>query len=505
MDDAFEKRLAARTARVDALTARWVRGPDTGPYRALVVAWAVACVARLTLLEPAHGWWWAATLLLLAAAVGLLRYGGRIWWGLSWIALAWPYLFLRDWMTQSLVMLLVATAGLLTARGGRDGAPDAAPHDAGDTVRRAAHLITVLTYVAAAFHKLNRDFFAPDLGCGAYGWTKLSTFFGASGPWPGGDLLNGAAVPGAIVTTELAIAVLLFRRHPAVLPLALLFHLPLTLVLAPAFVFVMALGFVAMLDDEDLRVLRRTPWLHRTALATTAVFAAIGLARGDVVLGTKVGLILTGTAAGVHLWRLRPARRPPIGATGHRRPRRRPDLAVALAALFAVNAATPYVGVQFQHTGAMLSNLRIDAGCWNHLLVPESIRRVDPYLRIDSASIGPVSRAATVQGPVDADTAAGTADAGPPRTFAERERILRETLWAPSALRLIRRNWCRPHTTPIAIAGTLLGEPFVIDDLCDPTVELPRGVGLHGGSEWFPDFLKLQKNLTRACPTACIH
>ena len=142
----------------------------------------------------------------------------------------------------------------------------------------------------------------------------------------------------------------------------------------------------------------------------------------------------------------------------------------------------------YRHTSELstvtdhIQSLRIDEGCWNHLLVPESVRLVDPYLRIDEAQMGPP----------DAD-------------LSERESVLENTLWQLSALRLIQQNWCRDHTRPIALSGTYLGQPFEVPDLCDESYQVPRGVGILGGPEWLRDLLKFQKNLTRACPTACVH
>ena len=174
-------------------------------------------------------------------------------------------------------------------------------------------------------------------------------------------------------------------------------------------------------------------------------------------------------------------------STGPSDGRHRPRGWVAAALVFFVaNGLTPYLGTQMQHAGAMLSNLRIDAGCWNHLLVPESVRRVDAYIRVDVASIG-------------------NAESETLGAFPGGEAILRERLWSTTALRLMRRNWCTDRTRPISLSGTFLGEPLVIRDLCDPAEPLPVGPGVWGLTEFFPDYLRLQKNLERACPQECLH
>ena len=52
---------------------------------------------------------------------------------------------------------------------------------------------------------------------------------------------------------------------------------------------------------------------------------------------------------------------------------------------------TPYVGIQFQHTAAMLSNLRVDNGCHNSLLFPSSWIGQDTYLRIHRHPLAPTN------------------------------------------------------------------------------------------------------------------
>ena len=114
-----------------------------------------------------------------------------------------------------------------------------------------------------------------------------------------------------------------------------------------------------------------------------------------------------------------------------------------------LNAFTPYLGLQFHHAAAMLSNLRIDRGCWNHLLVPEAVRLRDPYVRIDDAA----------------------------------NEELESTLWHPAQL----RAWLDEHCDePILV--TVDGERV---DAC--TLELQGRSGL------------FQTNLQRQCPQQCIH
>jgi len=148
---------------------------------------------------------------------------------------------------------------------------------------------------------------------------------------------------------------------------------------------------------------------------------------------------------------------------------------VVLAA-WLLHGLTPYFGIQYQHTGAMLSNLRVDVECHNSLVFPRAMVGLDPYLRVTSARIGQGQRAA-------------------------REKVLESSLWNVAALHTMRRNWCRPHLRPIALKGTWRGRAFAIDDLCDDA-----WISALPGAQWLPaGFQRFQKNLPRACAAACIH
>lgn len=108
--------------------------------------------------------------------------------------------------------------------------------------------------------------------------------------------------------------------------------------------------------------------------------------------------------------------------------------------------------------------------------MPEALRGVDPYIRIDSASIGHGARPA-------------------------RERSVEATLWNVAALHTMRRNWCIPELRPIRYRGQWRGRAFEIADLCAEgwLDDLP------GAAAWPAGFQRFQKNLLRECPTACVH
>ena len=137
---------------------------------------------------------------------------------------------------------------------------------------------------------------------------------------------------------------------------------------------------------------------------------------------------------------------------------------------------TPYLGLQMQHTGAMLSNLRVDAECHNSLIFPAELVIEDQYIRINEVHFGT-------------------------EKWTSRKRILEAGLWNEAALSTMKRNWCVPWARPIAMTLAYGKQAVVIPDLCDvasldffsPSQRLLSG------------YQRFQKNLTRSCSQSCIH
>ena len=96
------------------------------------------------------------------------------------------------------------------------------------------------------------------------------------------------------------------------------------------------------------------------------------------------------------LWRFPPWTRARLGTRlrpAQRRRRRRRGISPGSPCVLRIlNGLTPYLGVQYQHAGAMVSNLRIDRGCWNHVFVPESGPLTDDYIRVDEVYFGEPGR-----------------------------------------------------------------------------------------------------------------
>ena len=447
-------------------------------------------LAHLTLPDALQWSWLVPDLLLLACAGVLLWRPPRGWvaagvYALGAVGVAWPLLALGDQLTQSVLMLasLVAAAVASAKRARPVPAPEsvsrsgsgsqsgsAPPPDAG--LMAALRAITIVGYGLAAFHKLNRDFLDPAVSCATGGVRLLADNWSL----PIDPAWLEPVWPVLFLGVEITI-VLGFRFWPRVaLLLAAVMHVPLTIVFAPAFAWVMLPGWVAFLTPRDARwVLAFFRRHRRRLLLAGGLLGAISTAlyfRDHWVpypAWQIKELLLWPVALGVVAACLRAPRRllrgPPAPS-----PRAR-AAAAGLALVLLANGATPYLGVQFHHAGAMLSNLRVDEGCWNHLLVPESVRRVDPYVRIERVDPAPRTpgRSALIA-------------------------LAQERLWDRSALRESVREWCAHGAAPLALELRHAGTTHVLRDACAEPWPLPPSA---------PG--RYQLNLPRQCPARCIH
>lgn len=436
---------------------RFSTAPSSGPpgLAAWGRAFGVASLIHLTLPDVQEPGWIGPAMLEAVGALWLLYRPAAAAFALCAIGTALPLLFLRDVLTQSMYLTWAASVGVFAAMGRADGFRD--------TIR----LLTAGTYLLASVHKLNTDFFDPAISCANHAVAQ----FVQRWPWLTPVESIADALPILTLGIELAIAWLVLRGHPLMWLVGLVFHLPLTVTLAPAFGPVVMSGYVAAMRPRDAVVVRSI-WAQRKGVLALGALLVVAL---DVVsTGSLEGpvftlkLCLAGAigAGGVLLLGSRvKSRRPTAGR-----------VARIIAVAWCLHGLTPYFGLQYQHTAAMLSNLRVDRPCHNSLIFSPLLVGRDPYLRIESADIGQGQR---------------------PR----RETVLESSLWNVAALHTMRRNWCRDHLRPIVLTGTWRGETFAMDDLCAPDwlTHLP-------GAEWLPaGFQRFQKNLPRTCQAACIH
>ncbi len=369
----------------------------------------------------------------------------------------------RDVLTQQVLLACMAAAGLAAALRGTRGAARAA--------LGACTVVTAATYLLAAVHKVNTDFFDPHVSCAQHAWTQIEAFWFA---WLPPHDPPGAWLAGAVVALEVALAALLLLGSPLSWPLGLAFHLPLTVTLAPAFGAVMLAGYAASMGPRTLvrwrRALRTAS--HRRLVAAAGAVALLldVLAHGG--FGPWDGRVKVAAAGALFA----------LALLGGRRRERRPlgRAAWAFGALYVAHGLLPYTGLKFQHTAAMLSNLRIDPACHNSLLFSPALLVRDPYLYVDEASIGQGQR-------------------------PERERVLRETLWNVAALYAAQANWCVPELRPIALRGQWRGQPFDIPDLCEADFADHLPDAGWPPADLLPWYQALQKNLPRTCHMACVH
>jgi hypothetical protein len=328
-------------------------------------------------------------------------------------------------------------------------------------------------------HKLNRGFLDPELSCAVRGMEVLADNWAI-------DALGSPTVapyyPFLFLVAELGLVVLFIARPGAAMALAVLMHVPLTIVFAPSFAFTMISGWVSFLSEDELaHAFRRLRERWGTILA---VGSALGLGSFGLYLqrhwilypfwSLKEGLLWVLFAWIVATWIRRPE-----GVLGwlsawREKPGPRGLVVTTVAAVvFVANGLLPYTGLSFHRSGAMLSNLRVDTGCWNSLVFPESVRITDPYVHVADAEI-----------------------AGPVRRRHKLEGELETTLYDRFAFEARREALCIPGAGPIRVRGTFDGRAFDFD-LC--AREFPLG------RPRVPSIARHQHELSADCRQRCMH
>ncbi|MBA2662331.1 MAG: hypothetical protein H0U74_08545 [Bradymonadaceae bacterium] len=477
--------------RRDGALAVLLHGSRHLSYRIVVAFFVLGSLAHLWLADAWEWDWLVSNLVFLAGLALLLWRGAALGWLLCALAKLISLLFLRDQLTQSMVLLFFGMAGFVfmaydgwRATRSPRGAPTLETSYGALSSGEASFFdvfraITVLVYALAALHKLNRDFIDPTLSCASYGLQKLAHYWHVElAALP--ETLVGAS-PSLVLATEIGIvALFLCGLRRAAWWLAVAFHIPLTLTMAPAYAFVMLAGHAAFARPDDIAAIQLVLsrfWGPIAAVAT--LLTALSLYRHgrwpEASMVPKEWLLWALLATLSLLIARHGLARYPL--KGRLRFRPAPALIVLL---FALNGLSPYLGLRFHHTGAMVSNLRIDEGCWNSLIFSERMRISEDYVRVDFTYMRE------------------------PGFMPTYERIVLEQLWSPPQIRQMRRNWCKQRLRPFYLEGTFRGQGFAIEDLCDDQ-RLPFGADGVFGIELFEDSLRFQKNLMRQCPKTCIH
>lgn len=468
--------------------------PAHPTLRLISVLYVIAGLCHLWLADAWQVEWIPGNAFFLIGLVILALRPCALAWALCAVGKLVPLLFARDHLTQSLLLMIFAGGGALflglraylATWPGRLKTVDSSYGDISPHLLAFFDLLkltTIATYLLAAFHKINRDFFDADVSCATLGLDKIADHYVLPLPALSDGWFLATAI--GVIALEASIGVLyIVGRRRLALVAAVIFHIPLTLTVAPAFAFVMLAGHAAFVRPADLNVFWRF-LSHRGRLIAVgaSIITAVSLAMGSVPFDDRTmiprewllwALLLIAIFA--QPWR--PEAPAPTGLRPILRPR---VVAWAIAALFVLHSLTPYLGLRFQHTAAMVSNLRIDQSCWNHLVVPESLRLRDDYIRIDEAYF---------------------VEPGYLETY---EDITTEQLWNGPMIRQMQLNWCRDDLRPFYVAGTYRDRSFEIDDLCADELDWPFSDDGVFGVQLFPDHLRFQRNLERECPQQCIH
>ncbi len=442
-------------------------------YRLFCRLFALASAIHLFLPDAWNRQWLPANLLYWTGLLAVAWRGSRWGFALCALGLALPLLFFQDQLTQSVLLLAFALVPLLPL--------SSSSEQRGADLALMIRGITLSAYALAALHKANTGFLDPTISCAGAGVAVLAD------TWDFPSLESAVLAPlwGPLflICEGLFAAGLLFWPALAML-LGVALHIPLTIVFAPSFAFTMLSGWVMFLTHPDLH------WLTQVGRRRL---------RFILILGSMAGWISFLLYARDHdqwfpFWSLKEASLWTLGillltAWMTKKPssvflRRGAWVEVSspggrwgaflLVACLWMNGLTPYLGLQFHHSSAMLSNLRIDSECWNSLLFPESLRLSDPYIRVDFAAIGPP--------PQDPEVNAH---------FTSR-------LWNQESLAQEVTTWCDEGWAPLKMRGTFREKPFSVADLCRPRAwPFPQ--------PHLPGFRAFQANLERTCFQECIH
>ena len=346
---------------------RWSHG--SAELRLWAKVFAVSSFVHLTLGDfDQPGWEWPAGLEFLGALILLWR-PVPLGWFLSFVSTLIPLLFLRDVLTQSVLLMSWSALGLMGSL-------------TGYSVLSSIRWLGAGTYFVAAFHKLNTAFFDPATSCAHYAVDQIRDHWAPLGI----PAIEGGWLGVLVVLIECLIAILLLRRSLWVWPVGILFHWPLTVTLAPAFGFVMFASYAAGLTPRHVVYLRTTIKRMKWSWACTPAFLFFEwlLVSTPMPWTTGPKALVTGLILSIFMGSL--------SEKYHFNPnvwsRKGTKLAYVSLAIWCVHSALPYAGIQYQHTAAMLSNLRVDEPCRNSLVVPHKWHGPDPYIRISRAKIG---------------------------------------------------------------------------------------------------------------------
>ncbi|GAA3167214.1 hypothetical protein [Nonomuraea roseoviolacea] len=304
----------------------------------------VACAAPAVVVP---GWRWTPALALAALSLMAASFPKRL-----------PNHFAVAWF-----MLLAFAAdrafGLSSGHGG--GLDDAY---ALGLVRQ----FTIITYVVAGLHKLNRDYFDPRLSCGSGLLMEYALRLGVSPRRVPRRLAR--ALSAAVVAAEFGAAagLALGVRTLWVIAAAVVMHAFFGFAGHAQFSLIMLGGLLAFTDVESLAPLS-VPGLCALLAGSGVVAATLGGFRGFRL--RHVALLDNVVLAVVSLWCLLTVLGPGAGEAGGTWAvpfALAPYATTCLVLLYLVNGLAPYLGLKFDFSMAMFSNLRPDRR--SHFFLP---------------------------------------------------------------------------------------------------------------------------------------
>jgi hypothetical protein len=268
-----------------------------------------------------------------------------------------PFVF-HHWYFSSLVSLAIVLASVSAWVQSRSGS-GARPLDPfWAAFAPAGRWSLVILYFISGFHKLNTDFFDPEVSCALVLFEELGARLGGvAHPEELGPLLMGATV-----AVELGLPTLLVvpRLRRAGVVLGVLFHLTLALAGYPRFSAI-GIALLALFLPAGLPAV--SPVLRAVAVAVLLPGVLFGSLDGDALflwatIAIGAAVVEHASTAGPGAQERRPAEAKAAWAA---------QLASALVLLSGIN---PYIGLNTNLTFSMYSNLRTEGGDSNHLLVP---------------------------------------------------------------------------------------------------------------------------------------
>lgn len=250
-------------------------------------------------------------------------------------------------------------------------------------LRVALRCAALIVMACAAFAKMNADFLNPDLSCANLA-KRLQVRFGMPVP--------SHPVPVLVVECAAPIALVLAPRIGMGLILIMataLGHL------GPAAFNVMLVGLAAMfVYDEHVEPVRLhwKRWVPAGLIAGALVATYTRMAyEGPMKWGTfgilelvtmfVAAALVASVVAAPKVDRLPPRALFRTGTDSGK------ALRSWLVFALVLNGLTPYLGVKYRYSFAMLSNLRVDRARWNHVLVPRFVHLRDgPHVHVRQAS-----------------------------------------------------------------------------------------------------------------------